>query len=97
MHARPWLHLLPHTPQLLTSVPVATSQPLTAFPSQSETPWSHAVRMQAALEQATLECGYPGQGMAQPPQFLRSLRTEVSQPSMGSPLQSSNPNLHAAM
>src|SRR5262245_21285200 len=36
-------HWLPHWPQFLASVPVATSQPFLGSPSQSVKPWSHLV------------------------------------------------------
>src|SRR5262249_13093720 len=87
----------PHAPQLLASTPEFTSQPFADLPSQSRKSPLHLEMKHCAFWQATIALGKPRQGAPHEPQFLKSLSTLVSQPSLASLLQSSKPNWQAEM
>ncbi len=89
----PWLlvHLSLQLPQLLESVFRLTSQPLDALPSQLAKPASQLPIEQVPVEQLADALGKL-HGVPQPPQ-LDNVLVLVSQPSLGFPLQLSNPLL----
>src|SRR5262249_3374169 len=72
--------LLPQAPQFLASLPVSTSQPLPAWPSQSrkvveQEPMPHRPPAQPGIPLTTA-----GQAMPHLPQFLASVLPLASQP-----------------
>jgi len=89
------LHAVPQAPQLSSEVCVLVSQPLRGLPSQSAQPGSHwgtqvppiQVLLPLLLTQVT----------PQAPQLEVLICVLVSQPSLGFPLQSRNPELHVGL
>ena len=96
MHTCPCGQTLPHAPQFFPSVAIVDSQPSIATWLQSAYPGLHEPRMQLPLEHWAAACGRFPQETPQSPQLVGSEETEVSQPSIGSLLQSANPKVHAA-
>jgi hypothetical protein len=83
-------HVVPHAPQLLLVVS-EVSQPLVALPSQLPHPLLHVPRVQVPVEQLA-EAFVRVQVVPQAPQLLLVV-SEVSQPSLASPLQLPQPLL----
>ena len=82
-----WLtHLLLHAPQLLASLPMATSQPSTGLMLQSAQPASHTATLQLPVPQSPTACASV-HSLPQAPQLLLEL-SEFSQPFRMSPSQS---------
>jgi hypothetical protein len=81
----------PHAPQLKTSSTTTVSQPLSISGAtgfvQSPNPASH-VGVHNPAAQAVPTAFTPEQTCPQPPQLAVEVRTSISQPSVGSPLQS---------
>jgi hypothetical protein len=87
------LHLLPHVPQLFTSVPTDVSQSVPGLPGQCAKPWlqlptSHIPPVHAGVPLAVT------QTIPHPPQLPVDVCVLTSQPSLGSLLQSANPGAH---
>jgi hypothetical protein len=90
----PWLveHATPQPPQWFTLFVVLTSQPLPTFWSQSPNPTAHISPTAHALAAQLAESpGGAGHTALHRPQCLDDVSVLVSQPSLGSPLQSPNP------
>jgi hypothetical protein len=89
------VHARSHMPQLDTVLRVSTSHPLAGLPSQSAKPSLHRVIAQAPIRQSPVALGNTH---ARPhiPQCVALAETSVSQPSVGSLLQSPNRAVHAA-
>jgi hypothetical protein len=68
----PATHALPHTPQLAVSLPVATSQPLAALPSQLAKPAAQVPTAQAPAVHTPVPLA-TSQRVPQPPQWLASV------------------------
>jgi hypothetical protein len=86
--------LLPHAPQLFTSVEVGTSQPSTADLLQSAKPTLQEPTPHVLLTQLALPFAGAVHFTLQPPQLFTLLVVLVSQPSVYVALQSAKPVLH---
>jgi hypothetical protein len=86
----------PHAPQLFGLLLVFTSQKSLAMPLQSASGAVHIPpSMHDELAQNAVRPAPPEQRLPQVPQLVTSVATLVSQPSVGSLLQSRKPALHA--
>src|SRR5262245_49127858 len=87
-------HLLPHRPQLLTSLAMATSQPFIGILSQSAKPMMHPWRVHTPSLHMEPEFGTLGHAMPHPEQLFTSLARSTSQPFIDILSQSASPALH---
>src|SRR5258706_14368822 len=77
----------PQMPQFIGSLVTGDSQPVTAMRSQSSKPARHT-EPHVPMEQVAVALARIGQAMPQPPQLAVEDWVSVSQPSVGSMLQS---------
>jgi hypothetical protein len=89
-------HTTPQPPQFWTSALVGSSQPLLASLSQSLKPAEH-MNEHIPAEHAGSAFTGAEQALSHAPQFVAEVSRLASQPSITTPLQSSNPASHAAI